>query len=61
MVVFEPLPDVFAGGRRVLGQEAVGGDDEARGAEAALGAAVGDPGLLQRMQVLRGADALDGE
>ena len=29
-------------------------------AEAALGSAVGDPGLLQGMQVLRSADALDG-
>ena len=60
VVRLEPVPDLFASGRRILGEKTVGGHDEAGGAEAALGAAVGDPGLLQRMQVLRRADALDG-
>ena len=60
VVFFEPVAHVFTGGRGILRQQPVGGDDEAGRAETALGAAVGDPGLLQGMQVLWRADALDG-
>ncbi len=60
VVLLKPSPDLLPGGRGVLGKQSIGGDDESGGAEAALGPAVGDPGLLQGVQVLRSADALDG-
>ena len=60
LVLLEPVADVVAGRIRVAVDEGLGGDDEARGTEAALGATVDHPSHLQGVQVLRGADALDG-
>ena len=60
LVLLEPVAHLLAGGLGILVQQALGGHDEARGAEAALGRAVDHPGHLQRMQVLRGADAFNG-
>ena len=59
-VLLEPIAHLFAGGLGIAVQKALGGHDEARGAKAALGRAVDDPGGLQRVQVGRGADAFDG-
>jgi hypothetical protein len=59
-MLLEPVAHVFPAGVLVLVQQALGRDDEARRAETALGPAMDHPGLLQRMQVARLADALDG-
>ena len=60
VVLFEPRTHVLARRIQILLEQGVGGDDKARDAEAALDAAVGDERLLKRMQVHRGADALNG-
>ena len=59
-VLVEPVADLLAGRVRVLLEQDLGADDEARAAEAALGAAVGHPSDLDGVQVVDGADALDG-
>ena len=60
LVFLEPVADVFAGRIGIGVDQGLGGDNEARGTEAALRAAVDHPGHLQGMQILGGADALDG-
>ena len=55
-----PVADLLPGGGEVLVQEGLGGDDEAGGAEAALGRAVDHPGHLQGVEIVRGAHPLDG-
>ena len=52
-VAMEPRADFLAGRVEVLVQQGLGRHDETGRADAALGAAVGHPGNLQRMQVLR--------
>ena len=59
-VLVEPVPYLLTGGGGVVVQQHLGADDKAGGAEAALGAAVGHPGHLQRMHVGYGAHALYG-
>ena len=59
-LLVEPVADLLAGGAGIVLQQDLGADDEAGRAEAALGAAVGHPGHLQRVHVAQGADALDG-
>ena len=59
-VLLEPVPDLFPGGGGIVVQQHLGGHDEAGGAEAALGTAVGHPGHLQRVHIGNGADALNG-
>ena len=56
----EPITHFLAGGAGILLQQNLGADDEARRAEAALGAAVSHPGHLQGMHVADGAHALNG-
>ena len=60
-VLFEPASHLVPGGGGILHQQPVGRNDEARGAEAALDAAVGDPCQLQGVEMLGRSDALDGE
>ena len=60
LVIVEPLANLLAGGGWVLSKQRLGAHDEAGRAEAALRAAVAHPRKLQRMQVFRAADALDG-
>ena len=60
VVLGKPVTDVLSGRIRVHVQKGLGGNDEAGRAEAALNAAVGDPCLLKGMQVVRGAEALEG-
>ena len=56
-IFLEPVPDIFSGGIRGAVQQRFGRDNEARGAKAALGTAVGDPGRLDGMKIVRGTDA----
>ena len=58
-LLVEPVANFLSGGVGVLLEQNLGADDEARGAEAALGAAVGHPRDLQGVHVAQGADALD--
>ena len=57
----EPFAHFLAAGAGIRQQQTVGGDDEARSAEAALNAAVGNPRLLQGVQSAGCADPFDGE
>ena len=59
-VLVEPVADLLAGRVRVLLEQDLRADDEARAAEAALGAAVGHPRDLDGVQVVHRAYALDG-
>jgi len=61
LVSTEPLANFFTGRIGVLLKQAVCRNDKAGGAETALDTTVGDPCLLQGMQVLSGAEALNGE
>src|SRR3990172_1426291 len=58
-IAHEPLLDLVLGGLWVLVEEGLGGDDLAGSADAALEAAVLDEGLLDRVEVILAADALD--
>ena len=58
-VLVEPVADLRAGGVRVLLEQDLRADDEAGAAETALGAAVGHPRDLDRVQVVHRAYALD--
>ncbi|MPM33512.1 hypothetical protein SDC9_80088 [bioreactor metagenome] len=55
----EPLAHLLSGRATILLQQRVGRHDKCRRAKAALGRAVGDPGLLERMKAGRGSDALN--
>ncbi len=59
-VALEPVPHRFPGGVGVFREQGLGRDDEARGAETALGPAVDDPGQLQGVEMVGVAEALDG-
>ena len=61
VVLCEPVADVLPRGVRVLIEKGLGRYDEARGAEAALQSVEGDERLLQRMQMIGGADTLDSD
>ncbi len=56
----EPFADFRPCGIGVAHEQPLGGHDEARRAEPALHARIGDEGLLQGMEVLRGTNPLDG-
>ena len=60
LVLVEPVTHFFTGRVRVGIEERLGGDDKARGAEAALECAVEDESLLEGVEVQRCADPLDG-
>ena len=60
LVNVEPVPDFFPGRVGVGVEKGFRRHDEPRGAEAALGGPVLDPGLLDRMETFGGTDALDG-
>src|SRR5215217_350009 len=59
-VAGQGLPDLRVGGGGVAGEEVVGGDDQAGGAEAALDGAGFDERLLYRVEGVVGGQALDG-
>ena len=61
VVLGEPGAHLFAGGVRVAVQQRLGRDDEARRAETALGRAVHNKRQLDRVQLVRRANALDGD
>ena len=58
-LLVEPVANLFAGGIGIVLEQDLRADDEAGRAEAALGAAVGHPGNLQRVHVGQRADAFD--
>ena len=58
--LLEPVSYFLSGRVIILFQKRIGRNDKAGHTEAALHGAVADPGLLQRVQMLRCADALDG-
>jgi len=57
----EPIADLLAGGVGVFQQQRVGRDHKPRCADATLGDAVEDEGLLDGMQFTRATDAFHGE
>ena len=59
-VLVEPVANLLPRRVRVLLEQHLRADDEARAAEAALGAAVGHPRHLDGMQIVHRAYALDG-
>ena len=59
-VLLEPVSYLLPGGRGIVVQQNLGGHNKTGGTEAALGAAVGHPGHLQRVHIGNGADALNG-
>jgi hypothetical protein len=56
----EAFLDLGKGGVGVFVEEVVGGEDHARGADAALGAASFEEALLNWVEVAFGGDSLDG-
>ncbi len=59
-MLLKPVAHVLAAGLGILVQKGLGRNDEAGAAKTALRSAVNHPGHLERMQVIRRADALDG-
>jgi len=57
----EPIADLLAGGIGVFQQQRIGRDHEPRCADAALGGAVENEGLLNGMQFARSTDPFHGE
>ena len=60
VMALEPVPHLFAGGRKVPVQQRFCRNDEAGGTKTALDATQSDPGLLQGVQVIRRSYALYG-
>ena len=60
-VTVEPGANLLAGWGRIAVEQHLRRHDEAGRADAALRAAVGHPGDLQRMQIARRSDAFDGD
>jgi hypothetical protein len=60
VVLLEPVAHLLAAGRGIGVEQALRRDDESRRAEPALGAAVVDPGDLERMEIVGSPYPLDG-